>query len=55
MRSGASSQHILDDATPLYTYDPGTWGPEEAEPADRRRRSVARPAGDQAEAKMPSE
>jgi len=21
---------ILDDVTPLYTYEPGTWGPEEA-------------------------
>jgi glucose-6-phosphate 1-dehydrogenase len=21
---------ILDDVTPMYTYDPGTWGPEEA-------------------------
>jgi glucose-6-phosphate 1-dehydrogenase len=23
-------QDILDDATPLYTYEPGSWGPEEA-------------------------
>ena len=23
-------EQILDDATPLYTYDPGTWGPDEA-------------------------
>jgi glucose-6-phosphate 1-dehydrogenase len=23
-------EHILDDATPLYTYHPGSWGPDEA-------------------------
>jgi glucose-6-phosphate 1-dehydrogenase len=23
-------QNILDDATPLYTYEPGSWGPDEA-------------------------
>ena len=23
-------EQILDDATPLYTYDPGSWGPDEA-------------------------
>ncbi len=23
-------QHILDDATPLYSYHPGSWGPDEA-------------------------
>ncbi|HEV2892146.1 MAG TPA: glucose-6-phosphate dehydrogenase, partial [Actinomycetota bacterium] len=22
---------VGDDATPLYEYDPGTWGPEEAD------------------------
>lgn len=22
---------VLDDATPLYTYEPGTWGPGEVE------------------------
>ena len=23
-------ENVLDDASPLYTYEPGTWGPEEA-------------------------
>ena len=23
-------ERILDDATPLYTYEPGSWGPDEA-------------------------
>jgi glucose-6-phosphate 1-dehydrogenase len=22
---------VLDDATPVYSYEPGSWGPEEAE------------------------
>jgi len=24
-------EQILDDATPVYPYEPGTWGPTEAE------------------------
>jgi glucose-6-phosphate 1-dehydrogenase len=24
-------QPVLDNATPVHSYDPGTWGPEEAE------------------------
>jgi glucose-6-phosphate 1-dehydrogenase len=23
-------ENILDDATPVYTYAPGSWGPDEA-------------------------
>jgi glucose-6-phosphate 1-dehydrogenase len=22
---------VLDDATPIYPYEPGSWGPDEAE------------------------
>ena len=29
-RNGASVEPILGNVTPLYTYEPGTWGPEEA-------------------------
>ena len=30
MRNGASCEPMLDNATPLYTYNPGSWGPDEA-------------------------
>ena len=40
---GRSSKDILDDATPVHPYAPGTWGPAGGGPADRRPRGMARP------------
>ena len=34
---------VLKTATPVFDYEPQTWGPAEAEPGDRRRRRLARP------------
>jgi glucose-6-phosphate 1-dehydrogenase len=48
-------QNILDDATPLYTYDPGTWGPEEATQLIGSDGPWRDPQVTKAEAKMPSE
>jgi glucose-6-phosphate 1-dehydrogenase len=48
-------QHILDDATPLYTYDPGTWGPEEATQLIGSDGPWRDPQVTKAEAKLPSE
>ena len=40
---GASSNGILDNATPVHPYEPGTLGPDRGGPPDRRRRGLARP------------
>jgi glucose-6-phosphate 1-dehydrogenase len=48
-------QHILDDATPLYAYDPGSWGPEEATQLIGADGPWRDPQVTKAEAKMPSE
>jgi glucose-6-phosphate 1-dehydrogenase len=48
-------QHILDDATPLYTYEPGSWGPEEANQLIGADGPWRAPHVSKAEAKMPSE
>ncbi len=36
-------ENILDDATPVHPYAPGTWGPKEADRARGGRRGLARP------------
>ena len=33
---------ILDDATPVHEYEPGTWGPARGRRADGGRRRLAR-------------
>jgi glucose-6-phosphate 1-dehydrogenase len=48
-------QPILDDATPLYTYQPGSWGPDEASQLIGGDGPWRDPTVTQAEAKMPSE
>lgn len=46
---------ILDDTTPLYTYDPGSWGPDEAVELIGADGPWRDPRVMSAEAKMPSE
>ncbi len=36
-------QPILDNVTPAYTYEPGTWGPDESPAAHRRGWTLDRP------------
>ena len=47
-------QSILDDATPLYTYDPGSWGPGEAIQLIGSDGPWRNPRVTQAETKMPA-
>ena len=46
---------ILDDMTPLYTYDPGSWGPDEAVQLIGGDGPWRDPQVTKAEAKIPSE
>ncbi len=46
---------ILDDVTPLYTYDPGSWGPDEAVQLIGGDGPWRDPQVTKAEAKIPSE
>jgi glucose-6-phosphate 1-dehydrogenase len=48
-------QPILDNVTPLYTYRPGSWGPDEATQLIGGDGPWRDPAVTMAEAKMPSE
>ena len=43
---------ILDNVTPVYPYQPGSWGPEEADGADRGGRALAQPAAGQGRCAM---
>jgi glucose-6-phosphate 1-dehydrogenase len=48
-------QDILDDATPLYTYEPGSWGPDESIPLIGADGPWRDPQVTPTEAKTPSE